>query len=521
MKPYILLTRLIVVAVAAGLSACTTIQRNPVKVASSAYAPANHGILAEVSEDFRSRTGSGESGFHLLTKGEEALKWRLALIDHAVSSIDVQYYLWDDDEIGHLVLARLLEAARRGVRVRILVDDFLFTGNEDHLATVCHHPNFDVRIFNPNIVRTGTLGKIAEYVIDFKERNRRMHNKLFVVDNQLAIMGGRNIGNPYFGISEKYNFLDLDVLTTGAIVPEISAAFDNFWNSDPAYPGKAMSLRGNPEKTDQAIDRFLANFAADPGILPQTNYPLQRRDWSSELRSLRSSWRSGQAKVVQDEPVITKGAERERFLKSAPKLVNPDNPTELFLVTPYLIPNNGIYRTLSNYQNAGAPVTFVVPGLDSNNQPLVHSHYKKYRRSLLAHGVSLYEIRSAPSADLRRFNETGPARGASTSLHLKGAIADGQKCFIGSLNLDPRSIEINTENGLFIHSTKLAADLKEYFRELTLPENAWHVTTEGADGEGPLLWRSDDEELTRQPSRGTGSRISDFFFGILPVESLL
>ena len=236
-------TRLLLLFATLAISACTTIQRDPVKVESQAYAAADDGVLAEVSRDAASRFGADQSAFHLLTDGESALNWRLALIDHATQSIDIQYYLWNDDEAGNLMLARLFEAAERGVRVRVLVDDFLFTGDEEQLASVCYHPNLDIRLFNPSVVRAGTIGQLLELVVNWTERNRRMHNKLFVVDGLVAIMGGRNIGNGYFGMSEKYNFLDLDVMTAGAVVPEISRSFDRFWNSDPAYPGQELSSR--------------------------------------------------------------------------------------------------------------------------------------------------------------------------------------------------------------------------------------------------------------------------------------
>jgi putative cardiolipin synthase len=164
----------------------------------------------------------------LLIRNDDTLNWRLALIDHAVSSIDAQYFIWEDNETARLLLDRLIKAADRGVRIRLLVDDLPLVAKDRDIAALSNHPYFDIKIFNPGSVRDSTLGAIGEFLLYFRELNRRMHNKLFVVDNQMAIIGGRNIGNPYFGLSKKYNFRDLDVLVAGAVVEELSEAFDEY-----------------------------------------------------------------------------------------------------------------------------------------------------------------------------------------------------------------------------------------------------------------------------------------------------
>lgn len=203
-------------------SGCTTLRTPPPTLNVYSMPPATSGTLAEVSLKVSRIYAPGQSGFLLLEHNNEALKWRLALIDHATVSIDAQYFIWQDDAVGKLLFDRLLKAADLGVRVRLLVDDLIFTHKDRNIAAICQHPNFDIKIFNPGRVRDSTLGAIGEFLLYFKELNRRMHNKLFVVDNRLAIVGGRNIGNEYFGLSKKYNFRDLDVLVIGPVVEEIS-----------------------------------------------------------------------------------------------------------------------------------------------------------------------------------------------------------------------------------------------------------------------------------------------------------
>ncbi len=499
------------------LTSCASLDPDPPKTVSHSRASASNSPLAAVTQGVARSADHGQSGFQLLEGAEEAFLWRLALADSATSSIDIQYYLWSDDEAGRLLMARLIDAADRGVRVRIMVDDFLYGGDDERLAALCHHPNFEVRLFNPGLKRKGVVGPLMEYAMDFQRLNRRMHNKLFVADGHLAILGGRNIGNVYFGMGEKYNFVDLDVLTAGPIVSETSAAFDEFWNSNAAYPGEALSPEATPQDTAPAIAEFRRELKENPGVLPQTNYPLTRRSWAAEIASLESQWHYGTAMMVQDSPNINPDLER-RFLDHAPSLIDPENPQELTFISPYLIPGKSTYEAIASHTSRGAHVTLLTCGLDSTNHTIVHSHYKRHRVSLLQAGSALFEFRGNPSEEVRKLSDVSPVRGEFVVLHVKGGVGDRKMCYIGSLNLDPRSVKWNTENGLIIDSPSLSREVADLFDFLMDPANSWEVVPNAFDA---IRWESDTGTKFFQPSNGPGRRVNDILFGLLPVAGQL
>ncbi len=210
------------------VTGCSPLKPAPFQPEVMSLPPVETGILSEVSSRIKEQYGRDQSGFLLLSKNRDALNWRLALIDHAISSIDAQYFIWQDDETGNLLLDRLLKAADRGVRVRLLVDNFALQATNRDLALLSHHPFIQLKIFNPGSLRESSIGATGEFFLYFNELNRRMHNKLFLVDGHIAIVGGRNIGNPYFGLSKTYNFRDLDVMAAGAVSQELSQAFDEY-----------------------------------------------------------------------------------------------------------------------------------------------------------------------------------------------------------------------------------------------------------------------------------------------------
>jgi putative cardiolipin synthase len=254
---------------------CTTLPPAPPQPVVNSLPPAESGVLTEISNRITNKLKPHESAYLLLSRNDEALNWRLALADHATTSIDAQYFIWQSDATGNLLFNRLLRAADRGVRVRLLVDDIWLAANDEVIAAIDNHPNFDIKIFNPTYARHAVAG-FLEFTAYFQELNRRMHNKLFIVDNRMAIVGGRNIGNAYFGLSEKYNFRDLDVLTTGPVVEEISIAFDEYWNAELAYPGHLMSNKVSVDDVEllrQGVKSFLEEDAA---LL--ASYPSAPRD---------------------------------------------------------------------------------------------------------------------------------------------------------------------------------------------------------------------------------------------------
>jgi putative cardiolipin synthase len=478
-----------------------------------ALPPATAGLLANVSHKFAETHSLDQSGFLLLTPSDVAFRWRLALIDHATRSIDIQYYIWQNDETGKLLFDRLLKAADRGVRVRLLLDDFIIAPNDRTITAITRHPNFDMKIFNPGRIRESTIGGIGEFLLNFRELNRRMHNKLIVSDNQFAIVGGRNIGNPYFGLSKKYNFMDLDVLTIGPDVQEISDAFDKYWNSELSYPGCAMSSKATFEEFQSKRENLEEYLNQKKDFL--TSYPLSLLNWEEKLMRLPQQMHTGVGHFIQDEPV-TFGKETYR-LEDMLRYLSAPSHKELIMVTPYLIPG-GLLERMEELTSEGVKIKIVTGSLGANNHTVAHSHYKKYRRPILATGAELYEFKHDPSPAIRDIVDVEPVEAGYICLHVKAMVGDRQRCFIGSLNIDPRALEINTENGLYIESKGLCGQLAEQFDTMMSPENAWRVYV---NDDNQLRWESSSGTVSIQPARSFWQRISDFFWRLIPVESQL
>jgi putative cardiolipin synthase len=496
------------------LTGCATLKYPPPPTPEvHALPPATSGTLADVSLKFAKTHSLDQSGFLLLTENDAGFRWRLALIDHAVKSIDAQYFIWQNDETGKLLFDHLLKAADRGVRVRLLVDDFLFATEDRTIAAITRHPNFDMKIFNPGKIRDSILGKMGVFLLYFKELNRRMHNKLLVADNQFAIVGGRNIGNAYFGLSRKYNFRDLDVLTIGPDVQEISDAFDKYWNNKLSYPGSAMS-------SEATFEEFQSKRAGLEEYLNQNkdflaSYPLRPINWEEKLMRLPQQMHTGVGHFLQDEPV-TYGKETYRLEEMLRYLSAPSHK-ELIMVTPYLIPGDLLER-MEKLTSEGVKIKIVTGSMGANNHTAAHSHYKKYRRPILATGAELYVFKHDPSPAIRDISDVEPIEAGFICLHVKAMVGDRQRCFIGSLNLDPRALEINTENGLYIESKGLCGQLAEQFDTLMSPENAWRVYL---NEDNQLRWESSSGTVSIQPARSFWQRISDFFWQLMPIEGQL
>jgi putative cardiolipin synthase len=493
------------------ISGCATLKYPPppsLKVYS--LPPATSGTLFEVSTKFTENFPTGQSGFLLIAHNDVAFRSRLALIDHATQSIDAQYFIWQNDETGILLFTRLLEAADRGVRVRLLVDDILFAAKDRSIAAIAKHPNFDIKIFNPGRYRDHSLGKLGSLLLYFRELNRRMHNKMFVVDNRMAIVGGRNIGNLYFGVSDKYNFRDLDVLVTGPVVEEISTAFDVYWNADLAYPGSALSPEATYEELALIRERAKNYLIEKRDLL--NSYPLEPKSWEKNLVEVPSQMHAGVGHFLQDTPA--KHSEESLRLDEIFRYLSKPNHVELILVTPYFIPGE-LLKQAEKLESEGVQIKILTGSLGANNHTAAHSHYKKYRRPLLDTGAELYEFKHDPSPAIRDVVDTPPVEADFICLHVKALVGDRQRCFIGSLNLDPRALKINTENGLYIESPGLCAQLAGQFDKMMSPENAWRVYL---NEDNQLRWESNSGTVSMQPARSFWQRLSDFFWSLLPIE---
>lgn len=452
----------------------------------------------------------------LIQKNSDALRWRLALIDSAQQSIDLQVFIWSNDESGRLILSRIMEAAERGVQVRLLIDDMPKDISDAGSALIARMPNIQLRRFNPGRVRKGLLRRAFQMSTQFSTLNRRMHNKQLIVDGQWGIVGGRNIGNPYFGLSSKYNNRDLDLLLTGPVIQDLALDFDDYWNADVAYPAEFMSKEESPEKVAKKIQRFNDVVLKDQELLKQTTIPVNRIDWRDAFVELSGKMVPGTAESMKDSPEVS----GDRGIRLVDQLgeaeLRPSYQTSV--ITPYMIPSKELLADLERATQEGRKVRFLVPSMESNNHTMAHSHYKKYRKKLLDSGADLYEFRGEPSAALRALSDTSPVKSKFISLHTKAFVLDEHWVLLGSLNVDPRSIKINTEHMLVIDSPRLAAEMLADYETMIAPENAWAVTR---NDKGKLRWTSIDGERSRQPARSYGQRWKDFFWRWMPVESQL
>jgi putative cardiolipin synthase len=496
---------------------CAHIPKDPDKPETYSAAPATEGILAEASRDVLAGQEGGISAFLLIPKNDEALKWRLALIDSAQQSIDLQVFIWTNDESGRLVLSRIIAAAERGVKVRLLLDDMPKDWSDRGTALVSRSPNIQVRRFNPGRVRKGLIGRAFQMSTQFQTLNRRMHNKQIVVDGCWGIIGGRNIGNPYFGLSTKYNNRDLDLLLAGPVIRELAEDFDEYWNADAAYPGEAMYKELSEKQIEKTWIRFKEGVIADQKLLSQTTIPVDPIDWSESFAGLGARMVFGAAQCLQDSPEVQ--GDRGIRLEEQIKEMAPEVSLISCIITPYMIPSKeqiaGIERAT---KEEGRRVQLLVPSMESNNHTMAHSHYKKYRKKLLRAGAELYEFRGQPSAELRAMSDTPPVKSRFISLHAKGFVLDDEWVLLGSLNIDPRSIKINTEHMMIIESPELAKQLRDDYDWMIDPSNSWEVTL---NEKGKLRWTSVEGTKKKQPARSTGQRFADFFWRLMPVEGQL
>ncbi len=464
----------------------------------------------------------GKSGFNLLGNGLDAFVARAFLAHYADRCIDVQYYLYHGDLVGRLFTDQLLKAADRGVRVRLLVDDMDMGGRDLGVAVLDSHPNVEVRIFNPFSRKTGRL---SQFVTRYGAVTRRMHNKSFTVDNQVSIIGGRNIGNEYFDADPDLAFSDLDVMVIGPVVVDVSSAFDLYWNHELAYP--ANLLRGKPPAAEE-IDRWRQQL--DDFVAQQFNSPylqaLRNSDMAGKIREKGVSYDWGDAEVVYDQP--------EKILHDTDKteyhLVPQMSPyfngvqDELIIFSPYFIPGKFGTKALTKLAERGVRVRILTNSLASNDVGLVHSGYSKYRKALLRGGVELYEMNKKLTGAQRK-EKKGTGGSSKASLHAKSFVFDRTQVFIGSLNLDPRAMVHNTEIGVVMKSEAIGNMMGITFDQV-IGQVAFRLElVKNANGSDKILWHGlvDGERKTFNvdPYTGFWQRFSIGFMRLLPIESQL
>ncbi len=456
----------------------------------------------------------GKSGVAPLFSGRDALSSRLALINAAEQSIDAQYYIWHDDTSGILLLAALWRAAQRGVHIRLLLDDNGVHGLESFMAALNDQDRFQIRLFNPSTVRRF---KLLGYSFDFMRMNRRMHNKSLIVDGAVAIVGGRNIGDEYFQLGNEIFFFDMDVLATGAIVPETAEVFDQYWNSASAFeveriikaPGdmagfltRVETVKNSPEAADvlQDAQSDIARYLPD----------LDHLEWTD-------------VELVADDPVKGQGtARRDQLMITRLGKILGGVSARLDLVTAYLVPGVQGTRLLTDLAQNGVELRILTNAMSTTDVLLVHAGYSKYRRKLLRAGVALYELKRHANGATVADQKILPFGISGASLHAKTFAVDDTRIFIGSFNFDPRSAMLNCEMGFLIDSPHLARRLSQSFdteidnvsyRPNLTPEGkmVWHET----DADGKQITYQEEPEATRL------QQVSVALIGLLPIEWLL
>ena len=450
----------IVLVLGAALAGCTSLPPLPERTASTALtgtADTGLGTLAAASLE---QAGPGESGFRLLPTGDFAFDARLALARRAERSLDAQYYHLANDSVGLQFLRELREAARRGVRVRLLVDD-LYTGSEDELfCSFAAIPNVEVRLFNPLPSRGGSvLGRIVSSAHEFSRINLRMHNKLFIADNRFSVSGGRNMADEYFMRSTEANFIDMDVISAGPIVRELSQVFDRYWNSALAYPivpvMNALAPSTAAAASEQRFDELV--LAAPPEFLPATH--RSARPGFGRLRAHRRAHRHGIRGRGTFSPTrrtrarCATPATPSRRSTAASSRSWPAPASELLIASPYFIPGKVGMERLREVTDRKVRIRVVTNGVGATDEPLVHWRYARYRLRMLKMGIELYEVSPTLARDVSVLGGFGLT---FRRLHAKVAVFDNERLFVGSMNFDPRSAWSNTESGLLIESPALA-----------------------------------------------------------------
>lgn len=461
----------------------------------------------------------GKSGFYLLGNGLDAFAARAVLAGSAERSIDVQYYLYHDDLIGRLLTDQLIKAADRGVRVRMLLDDMGLAGKDLGVKILASHPNIDIRIFNPF---SRNVRRNFQFITRAGSVTRRMHNKSFNVDNQAAILGGRNIGNEYFAADPDIAFADLDVITIGPVVQEVSGAFDSYWNSELAYP---VSVLIDEKPTQSQIDEATKELDDYIATQHRSEYVQALRD-SNLVRNLRSNsveleW--GDADIVFDQPekVLHDFEDDQYHLAPQLKPYLDAIKNELLIISPYFVPGESGTIFLTQLVEKGVRVRILTNSLASNDVGIVHAGYAKYRHDLLKGGVELFEMNKILSKQQR---EGGGLFKGSTgaSLHAKSFAFDRRQIFIGSLNLDPRSFIHNTEIGMIITSPVLAAEFAEWFDQ-NIEKLAFRLELDSSSDS--ILWHGivEGEPTTfdHDPYTSFWRRLLINILGMLPIESQL
>lgn len=476
----------------------------------------------------RAQEHRGLSGFRLVARGSDGFALRAEMVDAAQRTIDAQYFVFQSDASGLLLQDALLRAAKRGVRVRILIDDTQAEGQNDHILLLAAESKIDVRLYNPFAYR-GSIGFIraTEFLLNASRLNYRMHNKLLIVDNEIGLAGGRNVGDEYFETGKQYQFGDYDIFAMGPIVRDLSASFDTYWNSALSIPAEAVLGKAPGGPGLEALEHKLATNRSNQSATELA----QRADEGAPLDRLLESdhkvvWAKAEAIYDSPDKADSESAEhtdatlRRRIMQTARAVRK-----ELVVVSPYFIPGDSGMRLFDDLRKRGVRVRVLTNSLASTDVPLVHAAYSHYRRPLLADGVELYEARPVPGAPHERGGMLKAPSAGQFALHAKVFVFDRQRIFIGSANFDRRSSRLNTEFGLLIDSPELAQQVIERFETIAQPANSYVLALSKTAIVPQIVWRTEENgrpiEYTHEPDDDGLRVLKAEFLSWLPLDDEL
>jgi cardiolipin synthase C len=453
------------------------------------------------------------SGLILLVENIDAFAARYQTAICAERSLDLQYYYWKNDLTGKILCHAIVEAANRGVRVRLLLDDVNSHGFDPTYIALDSHPNIEVRLFNPIESRNHAIQRAVELVLRYSSTSRRMHNKSWIADGRVAIVGGRNIGDAYFDASESFSFRDVDALVIGKAVSDAEMIFDRYWNSESSLSIRALHRLRNP-KFQKLSHRLNAVFKSKKAT-QFLELVKQCGDCEVIFQHHHFHW-TDDARIIADPPEKAIGDKKDDWLGQKINALLQSAQSDIEIVSPYLIPGFSGVEELRLIVARGVRISVLTNSLAATDVIAVHGAYARYRKSLIEGGISLFELRQ--KGIKRRSSLFGSS---SASLHTKSFVIDGTEGFIGSFNLDPRSTSINTEMGIFFRHPELALELKSIFQTQTSSKFSYKVQLR----DDVLHWLNENSpgscDLTHEPETSFMRRLIAQVLGMLPIESQL
>ncbi|WP_299689112.1 phospholipase D family protein [uncultured Vibrio sp.] len=474
--------------------------------------PAPSSLSVLTSEYQPEALEQGTTAVRLQESGWDALAQRLALVESAEHTIDIQYYIWNSDESGSYLASRLLAAAERGVKVRVMLDDINLNEREGLLSALDAHPNVEIRIFNPTPTRRG-FSKWLSFVGDFSRLNRRMHNKSFTVDGTLAVVGGRNIGDEYFDLSDDINFRDRDVLVMGSAVTAIQTSFVDYWNSHWSYP---IDILG-----DEALaDISMMDDIAVPHYQHYPQLPLDREAADDLLQQVIGEMTWVKAHFVYDQPVPADSDNTDQPKATGIYLAKlaSESTQEILLESAYLVFDDGQLEEWQALNNSGVEIKALTNSMVSNDLVSNHSAYAGRRSDMLEHGIELFELK--PESKLCEASTQDVSKCAPETaygLHAKSAVFDRSIASIGSFNFNLRSTYLNTESVLIIENQEIAETLADTIEQAMSEDNSWRLELE----DGDVYWYSGEQSWDSEPETGQWERMQSGFLQLLPIEKYL